>query len=120
MRRNHVGFLIITALLTAATACSAGDASRATAGKAASRIGAATVAGAPAKPAKRIDVLSASFASGSTGWLLAESPCAPQVNPWRTAVLMRDTTDGGRTWFAAPAPPALPANMFQSSPPPDA
>jgi photosystem II stability/assembly factor-like uncharacterized protein len=32
---------------------------------------------------------------------------------------MRKTVNGGRTWFAVPAPPAPPADMFQSSPPPD-
>jgi hypothetical protein len=128
MRRNHFGFLIIAALLAAATACSAGDASPGTAGQtalrtgasavaAASRTGAPVAAAAAAKPAKRIDVLSASFASASTGWLLAELPCSHQVHPCRTTVLMRETTDGGRTWFAAPAPPALPVDMFQSSPP---
>jgi hypothetical protein len=117
MPRNHFGLLIIAALLTAATACSAGDASPGIAGNAAARTSAQ--AAAPAKPAKPIDVLSASFVSSSTGWLLAELPCAHQVNPCRTSVLMRKTVDGGRTWFATPAPPALPADMFQSRRPPD-
>jgi hypothetical protein len=122
--RNHFGFVIIAALLTATAACSAGGASLGDAREAAVRTSAPAIAAAPAKsagkPAKpAIDVLSASFVSPSTGWLLAELPCAHQVNPCRTTVLMRETVNGGRTWFAVPAPPAPPADMFQSSPPPD-
>jgi hypothetical protein len=60
-------------------------------------------------------VLSASFVSTSVGWLLA-TPCADQVATCRT-VVMRETVDGGRTWFAVPAPDAPPADMFQGSPP---
>jgi photosystem II stability/assembly factor-like uncharacterized protein len=33
---------------------------------------------------------------------------------------MRETVDGGRTWAAVPAPAAPAADMFQSSPPPNA
>jgi hypothetical protein len=138
MPRSHFGFLIITAatvaLLTATAACSTGGASlgrardaavrtrapaAAAAAPPAAEAAAGAGAGAGAKPANRIDVLSASFVSPSTGWLLAELPCAHQVNPCRTTVLMRKSVNGGRTWFVVPAPPAPPADMFQSSPPPD-
>jgi hypothetical protein len=63
-------------------------------------------------------VLSASFVSVSAGWLLA-TPCADQVQTCRP-VVMRETVDGGRTWFVAPAPDAPPADMFQGSPPTNA
>ena len=65
-----------------------------------------------------LTVLSASFVSASAGWLLA-TPCADQVATCRT-VVMRETADGGRTWFAVPAPDAPPADMFQGSPPANA
>jgi photosystem II stability/assembly factor-like uncharacterized protein len=121
MPRHHFGFPIITAiiaaLLTVTAACSAGGASLGAVHEAMVRTSASSAAAAPAKPAKRIDVLSASFVSPSTGWLLAELPCAHQVNPCRTTALMRETVNGGRTWFAVPAPPGPPADMYQSSPP---
>jgi len=84
-------------------------------------------ASAPAEGASRpelgstggnLTVLSASFVSASAGWLLA-TPCADQVATCRT-VVMRETADGGRTWFAVPAPDAPPADMFQGSPPTNA
>lgn len=34
-------------------------------------------------------------------------------------MLMRETVNGGQTWYAVPAPSAPPADMFQSSPPRD-
>ena len=46
MRRTHFGFLVIAALLAAAAACSAGDASPGTAGQTALRTGAPAVAAA--------------------------------------------------------------------------
>jgi photosystem II stability/assembly factor-like uncharacterized protein len=70
---------------------------------------------AVARSAGTLTVLSASFVSASTGWLLA-TPCADQVEKCRT-VVMRKTVDGGRTWFAVPAPDAPPADMFQGIPP---
>jgi hypothetical protein len=121
MPRNHFGFLILTvlaavlltaALLTAAAACSAGGASPGDARAVAVRTR------APAQPPEPIDVLSASFVSPSMGWLLAELPCAHPVSRCGNTVLMRETVNGGRTWFAVPAPPALPADMSQSTPPP--
>jgi hypothetical protein len=72
------------------------------------------VATARPKP-QPIDVLSASFASASTGYLLAEPRCATLANPCKTTVLMRRTVDGGRTWSAVPGPAAPPVNMFQAS-----
>ncbi len=71
--------------------------------------------GSPARGGRALTVLSASFVSASTGWLLA-TPCADHVQTCRT-VLMRKTVDGGRTWFAVPAPDAPPADMYQGSPP---
>jgi hypothetical protein len=56
-----------------------------------------------------LTVLSASFVSAST-------PCADQVQTCRT-VVVRKTVDGGRTWFAVPAPGASPADIFQGIPP---
>ncbi len=53
----------------------------------------------------RLSAVSASFVSASVGWLLAVPPCAHSVHPCQT-VLLRRTADGGRTWVAAPAPPA--------------
>ncbi len=119
MPRKHCGFLvatsIIAALLTVTCACTARDASAGGAKRPAVRTSAPTVA---ARSAKRTGVLSASFVSPSRGWVLAELPCN-QVNPCRTTVLMRETVNGGRTWYAVPAPPAPPADIFQSSPPRD-
>jgi hypothetical protein len=53
----------------------------------------------------RVAVVSASFASPSQGWLLAVPPCARNARPCRT-LLLRKTTDGGRTWADVPAPDA--------------
>lgn len=101
--RHHYRFLITTALLATTVACSTAGA----------------VTGsprpAPAKP-KLTDVLSASFVSASTGWLLAEPACVHQVNPCKATVLVRKTVNGGRTWFPVPAPPAPPSDIFQSTP----
>jgi photosystem II stability/assembly factor-like uncharacterized protein/predicted small secreted protein len=47
--------------------------------------------------------ISVSFISASTGWLLALPPCAARGCQ---ALRLRKTTDGGRHWFAVPAPPA--------------
>ena len=115
MPRNHLGFLILTvltaaSLLTATAACPAGGASPAVPVR-------PRCDPAPAQPPKPIDVLSASFVSPSMGWLLAELPCDHPVNPCRSTVLMRETVNSGRTGFAVPAPPALPADMYQSIPP---
>jgi hypothetical protein len=107
MPRKYLGLLMTTALLSL-TACAT-----------ATMPGAHSATGA-AKPKQPIDVLSASFASPSAGWVLAEPQCTDQVSPCKTTVLMRETVDGGRTWFAAPAPPAPPATMFQSNQPADA
>jgi len=73
---------------------------------------------APGRGGRALTVLSASFVSVSTGWLLT-TPCADQVQSCRT-IVMRKTVDGGRTWFAVPAPDAPPASMYQGSPPADA
>ena len=102
--------MITTALLVAATACG-----QATAPPAA---GASRSVPGTAPGGRALSVLSASFASASAGWLLA-TPCAGQVQTCRT-VVMRKTTDGGRTWFAVPAPDAPPADMDQGTPPADA
>ena len=53
----------------------------------------------------RIAPVSVSFASPSDGWLLAVPPCARQAHPCRT-LLLRRTTDGGRSWAPATPPPA--------------
>lgn len=60
--------------------------------------------GQPALAAAPLTVLSVSFVSASEGWLLA-TPCPGQ--PACHTVVMRKTVDGGRTWVAVPAPPAL-------------
>jgi hypothetical protein len=54
---------------------------------------------------RRVAVVSASFISPSHGWLLVVPPCALAVKPCRT-LLLRKTTDGGRTWADVPAPDA--------------
>jgi len=51
----------------------------------------------------RVAVVSASFTSPSQGWLLAVPPCALNAKPCRS-LLLRTTTDGGRTWADLPAP----------------
>lgn len=87
-------------------------------GPAAQPLGAATPAAdsppsatPPASPAvgpagrqPAISPVSASFIDADTGWLLALHPgCQPRDCSW---LRMRKTTDGGRHWFAVPAPPA--------------
>src|ERR1700746_3607972 len=46
---------------------------------------------------RRVAVVSPSFISPSQGWLLVVPPCALAAKPCRT-LLLRRTTDGGRTW----------------------
>ncbi len=62
--------------------------------------------------------ISASFVSASMGWLLAVPPCAAHGC---RSLRMRKTTDGGRHWFAVPAPPSRlstwPSAIFGGSPP---
>jgi len=98
--------LLVTALLVTAGGC----------GRAV--LSPVAQSGSPARGGRALTVLSFSFVSASTGWLLA-TPCADQVRTCRT-VLMRKTVDGGRTWFAVPAPDAPPADMYQGSPPANA
>src|SRR5258708_9886303 len=52
-----------------------------------------------------LSAISASFISASAGWPLGVAPGAGYVRPCET-LLLRKTTDGGRTWVAVPAPPA--------------
>jgi hypothetical protein len=103
--------VIAAALLVAAAACGPGAPGAAR--------GTAAQPGSPAPPGARgggaLTVLSVSFGSTSAGWLLA-TPCADQVATCRT-VVMRKTVDGGRTWFAVPAPDAAPADIYQGIPP---
>ncbi len=74
----------------------------------------------PAAPAvlPALGPVSASFVSASTGWLLAVPPCAARGC---RSLRVRETTDGGRSWFAVPAPPARvsgwPSVIFGESPP---
>jgi photosystem II stability/assembly factor-like uncharacterized protein len=103
MPSRYRGFLMSAVLVAAATACSAG----------ASADTIHTLAARHSAP-QPVDVLSVSFVSPSEGWLLGE-----HGGPGSRA-LMRETMNGGRTWFAVPAPPAPAADMFQSSPPPNA
>jgi len=111
--RAWAACVVTAALLVAMAACGRGAPVPV---EGASRSGSA-MAG-PGSGAGALTVLSASFVSGSVGWLLA-TPCADQVATCRT-VVMRETADGGRTWFAVPAPDAPPADMFQGSPPANA
>jgi len=108
MPHKHIGFLMAAALMTAATACSAAAGA---ARVAAASAGASATASATAKP---VEVMSVSFVSPRVGWLLGER------GERASRVLMRETVDGGRTWAAVPAPAAPAADMFQSSPPPNA
>ena len=79
---------------------------------------ACTSSASPSAAPSALSPISASFISGSTGWLLAVPPCA--ANGCRS-LRMRKTTDGGRRWFAVPAPPARasswPSVIFGESPP---
>jgi hypothetical protein len=80
------------------------------------RSGTSAAAGSAGR--RGLSVLSASFVSASTGWLLA-TPCAVQVGTCHT-VVMRTTVDGGRTWVALPAPAASPADRYRGSQPANA
>ena len=123
--RSWPAFVMTAAVLAAAAACGraapvlSDGASRSAPGAAG---GTVARSGPPAAARARgggvLTVLSASFVSASAGWLLA-TPCAGQVRTCRT-VVMRQTADGGRTWFAVPAPDAPPADIFQGSPPANA
>jgi hypothetical protein len=104
--RRLLACLTATGLLTATAACGGtapGPASGPARGPVAHGGGALTV-------------LSASFVSASTGWLLAYSPCADQVQTCRT-IVVRKTVDGGRTWSTVHAPDVPPTDIFQGSPP---
>jgi hypothetical protein len=121
MARTHVGIgsasrtpipglsilMLVAGLATATAACghpvATGHkpASRPHAGQAA--------AGLPHTPTgshRQLTVISASFVSASIGWLLAAPRCVDQVRNPCTTLFLRKTTDGGRTWMPAPAPPA--------------
>jgi len=104
--------VIGAALLVAATGCTRAAPGTATVPRSASPAAAGT------HGAGALTVLSASFVSASQGWLVA-TPCADQVPTCRT-IVMRRTVDGGRTWFAIPAPDAPPADLFQGSAPANA
>jgi len=102
--RRSLAWLALAGLLVAAGACG----------------GAApgTVRGTVASGGGALTVLSASFVSATTGWVLA-TPCADQVQTCRTIVVLR-TSDGGRTWSGAHAPGVPPADMYQGTPPANA
>src|SRR5580698_853853 len=74
-----------------------------------------SVRGASRPVVAPLTVLSVSFVTASRGWLLA-TPCADQPPTCRT-VVVRETADGGRSWFPVSAPSAPPADMYQSSQP---
>jgi len=118
MSRRFFGFLA-TALL-ALTACSAPAAVHAGAARTSARSAPATPAAhSAARHSQPVDVLSASFASSSVGWALAQPQCAGQGEPCKATALMRKTTDGGRTWFSVAAPSVPAAFVFQPSQPPN-
>ena len=104
--------LVITVLLGAVACGRAGP----VLADGASRSAPGAVKDTAAQSGPAVTVLSGSFVSASEGWLLA-APCAGRT--CRT-VVMRKTVDGGRTWFAVPAPDAAPAESFQASPPANA
>jgi len=56
--------------------------------------------------------VSATFISPSTGWLLAER-CSTVAWPQCRSVVLRKTSDGGRQWSPATAPPASPGSGGQ-------
>jgi len=62
--------------------------------------GAAAVGTSTAAP---FDPYSVSFVSLDTGWALGTAPCASAGH----CLGLRETTDGGRSWFARPLPAAL-------------
>ena len=116
MPLTNFRFFMTTALLAAVGSGCVGavQATAAHGGAHGTAPAARVVAAAKPKPAP-IDVLSASFASASAGYLLAEPRCASLADPCKTTVLLRRTVDGGRTWSAVPGPAAPPVNMFRPS-----
>jgi hypothetical protein len=117
MPGKRFAFIVTAGLLLAAAACSPGGASGGA--PLAATVRATSPAPSAGTAKQPVAALSASFLSRSTGWLLAEPWCASCAHPDGT-VLLRKTTDGGLTWFAVPAPPAPPADMYNPSPSPDA
>jgi hypothetical protein len=108
--RRLLACLTAAGLLTATAAC--GGAAPGSASGSAS----GSARGPVAHGGGALTVLSASFVSASTGWLLAYSPCADHAQTCRT-VVVRKTVDGGRTWTTAHAPDVPPTDIFQGRPP---
>ncbi len=98
--------IVVTALLLAAASCGRPvPGRRGPASMPVARHAMAARPGLLAGGQRGLSAISASFISASAGWLLAVPPCAGYVRPCQT-LLLRKTTDGGRTWVAVPAPPA--------------
>jgi len=108
--RAALGLLALV-VIAATTACTTGSAAATRPIAAATQHHTYPVSSdATAHPA--LSPISASFISASTGWLLARPPCAATGC---TELRLRKTTDGGKHWFAVPAPPA-PASVAPGSP----
>jgi|HubBroStandDraft_1064217.scaffolds.fasta_scaffold28467_2 hypothetical protein len=111
-RSLSVPFMMIAVLVTA-TACGRSHA----VGDRGTGQAALTRQNNPAGAGSELSPLSVSFVSPSTGWLLAVPPCADQAHDPCQTLLLRKTTDGGRTWVAVPAPPVPPV-LYAGSPAP--
>lgn len=107
----HVALgLVALVLAGSAAACSAAGTSGQPPGAGTGHGRIHTVGAPGSRPV--LSPISASFISGSTGWLLARPPCAAHGC---AALRLRKTTDGGRHWFAVAAPPA-PASNYSNVP----
>ncbi len=109
-RRTRAALLVVVSAIAASLAVGAcGHSIRAGGGlPASSSAGGKARAAAPSVRTTgggQFSAIDASFASPTIGWLLGVPPCASRQHPCRT-LLLRKTTDGGKTWVAAQPPPA--------------
>jgi photosystem II stability/assembly factor-like uncharacterized protein len=54
----------------------------------------------------RFDPIAASFVTASSGWVLGDTDWAPGAGACQRCAGLLQTSDGGRSWRALPAPPA--------------
>lgn len=94
-RTRTAGMAIAAGVAIAAMLATAGAAASPRLGRAPAASPRLAAGPAPVSP------LSASFVSGSEGWLLAGEHCATYCK-----LVLRQTVDGGRHWRPVPAPPA--------------
>jgi hypothetical protein len=112
---KRTALLAVSAAALITTACSAGatsvpvghaaaqQASSPSAPRSRSGAAASAAIAASGSAASLFGLVSASFVTASTGWLLGLQQCHQPGCSW---LRLRKTTDGGRRWSAVPAPPA--------------